>query len=214
MESSEHSERGQITCRFFPPWRNYQTHCQRTPRLSDRVFLCQAIEVSCLSSDRYSFPLICFKDFHTKRSWKCIKFHFMKMFIDWSSFLIKKQKNKKKKKNTTMVWPFLKGHAIINTKQESVQILDVIQWASRNFNWASSWDYGTYNIGDQRRLRRTCASAPSRQSLRCSHTWSMEVDEECSTKNQTSSPVGWLRMRVWRMNLYGHYFCLSMKKTK
>ena len=27
--------------------------------------------------------------------------------------------------------------------------------------WASSWDYGTYHIGDQRRLRRACASAPS-----------------------------------------------------
>ena len=34
--------------------------------------------------------------------------------------------------------------------------------------WASSWDYGTYRIGDQRRLRRACASAQSRQSLRCS----------------------------------------------
>ena len=42
---------------------------------------------------------------------------------------------------------------------------------------ASSWDYGTYHIGDQRWLRRPCASAQSRQSLRCSHTWSIEVDE-------------------------------------
>ena len=25
--------------------------------------------------------------------------------------------------------------------------------------WASSWDYGTYHIGDQRRLRRACATA-------------------------------------------------------
>ena len=46
----------------------------------------------------------------------------------------------------------------------------------RNPIWASSWDYGNH-IGDQRRLRRACASAQSRQSLRCSHTWSMEVDE-------------------------------------
>ena len=30
--------------------------------------------------------------------------------------------------------------------------------------------YGTYHIGDQGRLRRACASAQSRQSLRCSHT--------------------------------------------
>ena len=44
-------------------------------------------------------------------------------------------------------------------------------------NWASSWDYGTYRIGDQRRLRRACAFAQSHLSLHCSHTWTMEVDE-------------------------------------
>ena len=33
---------------------------------------------------------------------------------------------------------------------------------------------GTYHTGDQRRLRRACASALSRQSLRCSYTWSMD----------------------------------------
>ena len=38
-------------------------------------------------------------------------------------------------------------------------------------------------MGDQRRLRRACASAQSRQSLRCSHTWSMEVDEESDKKS-------------------------------
>ena len=43
--------------------------------------------------------------------------------------------------------------------------------------WTSSWDFGTYHTGDQRRLRRACISAQSRQSLRCSHTWSMEVNE-------------------------------------
>ena len=35
----------------------------------------------------------------------------------------------------------------------------------RKEKWASPWDYGTYHIGDQRRLRRACASAQSRQSL-------------------------------------------------
>ena len=36
--------------------------------------------------------------------------------------------------------------------------------------WASSWDYGIYRIGDQRRLRRACTSTQSRQSLHCLHT--------------------------------------------
>ena len=49
--------------------------------------------------------------------------------------------------------------------------------------WASSWDYGSYHIGDQRRLRWACASAQSRQSLHCLHTWSMEVDEGSNKKS-------------------------------
>ena len=49
--------------------------------------------------------------------------------------------------------------------------------------WASSRGYGTYHIGDQRRLRRGCASAQSHQSLRCSHTWSREVDEWSNQKS-------------------------------
>ena len=57
-----------------------------------------------------------------------------------------------------------------------------------------------YHIGDQWRLGRACASTQSRQSLRCSHTWSMEVDES-PTKKQTYSPTGWLRMHIWRMSL-------------
>ena len=47
----------------------------------------------------------------------------------------------------------------------------------RFHNWASSKDYGTHHIGYQRRLRRAWAPAQSRQCLRCSYTWSMEVDE-------------------------------------
>ena len=52
--------------------------------------------------------------------------------------------------------------------------------------WASSWDFGTYHIGDHWRLRRACTSAQSRQSLSCSHTYSIEVDE-VSDQNQTST---------------------------
>ena len=55
--------------------------------------------------------------------------------------------------------------------------------------WASSWDYGTYHIGDQRRLRRACASAHSRLSLRCSHTWTMEVDEGSDQKIWHLAPL-------------------------
>ena len=50
-------------------------------------------------------------------------------------------------------------------------------------NWASSWDYGTYYLGYQWWLRWACTPAQSLQSLRCSHTWSMEVDEGSDQKS-------------------------------
>ena len=49
--------------------------------------------------------------------------------------------------------------------------------------WASSWDYDTYHIGDQRRLRQDCVFAQTWQSLRCLHTWSMEEDEGSGQKS-------------------------------
>ena len=60
--------------------------------------------------------------------------------------------------------------------------------------------YGTYHKGDQRRLRRACAYAQSRHSLRCSHIWSMEVDEGSNQKSDIY-PTGWLPMRFWKMSL-------------
>ena len=84
---------------------------------------------------------------------------------------------------------------------KNIHIDDSAHWWKRRLfllerlhKWASSWDYGTYHIGDKRRLRRACASAQSRQSLHCSHTWSMEEDEG-SYKNQTSNPH-WMAAHV------------------
>ena len=53
--------------------------------------------------------------------------------------------------------------------------------------WASSWDYGTYHVGDQRRLSRAYASAQSRQSaVRTHEVWK---STKGPTKNQMSSPL-------------------------
>ena len=37
-----------------------------------------------------------------------------------------------------------------------------------NYKWAASSEFGTYRLCEQRRFRRACASAQSRQNLRCS----------------------------------------------
>ena len=150
------------------------------------------------------------------------------------------------------------------------------------YNWTASSEFGTFRLCEQRRFRRACASAQSRQNLRCSliqvvsqeepsdrkpdpwplwmagHAQLKFVMTECSktqirltglnyllsqvmglwylshrqtakaevslhicavspepslfaqmkyvsrqrvSKSQTSSPSGWLHMRVWRMSL-------------
>ena len=51
------------------------------------------------------------------------------------------------------------------------ELTKIIVELSSNSLWASSWDYGTYHIGDQQRLRRACACAQSCQSIHSSHTW-------------------------------------------
>ena len=66
-----------------------------------------------------------------------------------------------------------------------------------NINWARSWDYGTYHMGDQWKLRRACTS---RQVLAV-RTHKVWKETKGPTKNQTFSPTGWLSMSVWKMSL-------------
>ena len=71
-----------------------------------------------------------------------------------------------------------------NHYNKLLQMLPLITIISETTEiWASSWDYGTYDIGYQRPLRRACAWAQSRKSLRYSHTQSMEVDEGSDQKS-------------------------------
>ena len=77
--------------------------------------------------------------------------------------------------NTTITSTTENKHYVVGTKT-----------AHRGFCcaiWASSWDYGTYHIRDQRRLRRAGASAQFPRSLHCSHTWSIEVDKGSDQKS-------------------------------
>ena len=65
--------------------------------------------------------------------------------------------------------------------------------------WASSWDYGTYHIGDQRRLRWACASALSRQSLPFAHMW-FGSRQTVRSKIMHLAPLDGYTC-VWRMSL-------------
>ena len=65
------------------------------------------------------------------------------------------------------------------------------------YNWASSWDYGTYHICDQQRLRPEPAHVRSLATAFAVRSHELRK----WTKGQTSSTTGWLHMRIWRMNL-------------
>ena len=48
--------------------------------------------------------------------------------------------------------------------------------------WTASSEFGTYRICEQRRFRRACASAQSRQNLRCSLTQAVSQEEPSDRK--------------------------------
>ena len=51
-----------------------------------------------------------------------------------------------------------------------------------NDNWAASSEFGTYRLCEQRRFRRACASAQSRQNLRCSLIQAVSQEEPSDRK--------------------------------
>ena len=48
--------------------------------------------------------------------------------------------------------------------------------------WAASSEFGTYRLCEQRRFRRACASAQSRQNLRCSLIQAVSQEESSDRK--------------------------------
>ena len=49
-------------------------------------------------------------------------------------------------------------------------------------NWAAPSEFGTYRLCEQRRFRRACASAQSRQNLRCSLIQAVSQEEPSDRK--------------------------------
>ena len=48
--------------------------------------------------------------------------------------------------------------------------------------WTASIEFGTYRLCEQRRFRRACASAQSRQNLRCSLIQAVSQEEPSDRK--------------------------------
>ena len=79
--------------------------------------------------------------------------------------------------------------------RRNIAIRQVSHHDMMDTNWASSWDYGTSEGSGEPAQLRSLARAFT------VHTHKVWKKTKCPTKNQTSSPTGWLCMRVWRMSL-------------
>ena len=58
--------------------------------------------------------------------------------------------------------------------------------------WTASSEFGTYRLCEQRRFRRACASAQSRQNLRCSLIQAVSQEKPSDRKPDPWPPLnGW-----------------------
>ena len=58
------------------------------------------------------------------------------------------------------------------------------------FNWTASSEFGTNHLCEQRRFRRACASAQSRQNLRCSLIQAVSPEEPSDKKKKKQQIPG------------------------
>ena len=97
-----------------------------------------------------------------------------------------------------MYWPRPRGHeAALNAASfDFIFFLgsQKCRWAIRLVRTASS-EFGTYRLCVQGRFRRACASAQSRQNLRCSLLQAVSLEEPDKTESQIPGPSEWLGMR-------------------
>ena len=69
----------------------------------------------------------------------------------------------------------------------SIWLKQVFLWCGSIINWTASSEFGTYSLCEQWRFRRACASAQSRQNLRCSLIQAVSQEEHSDRK-----PDPWL----------------------
>ena len=80
-----------------------------------------------------------------------------------------------------------KANDTIKIQEETEEEQNSIAWLCSWCIWTASSEFGTYRLCEQRRFRRACASAQSRQNLRCSLIQAVSQEEPSYRK-----PDPWL----------------------
>ena len=65
---------------------------------------------------------------------------------------------------------------------DSIMIVIAVIPSGDTITWAAPSEFGTYRLCEQRRFRRACASAQSRQNLRCSLIQAVSQEEPSDRK--------------------------------
>ena len=87
---------------------------------------------------------------------------------------------KKKKKNTSFFEHSVSIVTVSRTRLNRERERD--RERATFDNWTASSEFGAYRLCEQRRLRRACAFAQSRQSLRCSLIQAVSEEEPSDRK--------------------------------
>ena len=77
--------------------------------------------------------------------------------------------------------------------------------------WTASSEFGTYRLCEQRRFSRACASAQSRQNLRCSLIQAVS-QEEPSDRKPDPWPV-WMELKLPQLPNLVHILIINKENT-
>ena len=80
-----------------------------------------------------------------------------------------------------IIWPFWLYMYVIFCSENILTSLTLYIYTEFNM-WTASSEFGTYRLCEQRRFRRACASAQSRQNLRCSLIQAVSQEEPSNRK--------------------------------
>ena len=144
-----HHKACQVMPNSYPEWRNFQF----TPNCHDWFFFLHTLPWTIA----FKLEYVLFYQFYA-----IITTFWIKNCLVWhmcTTFMVKHLAE-----NDVECWP---RNVIKDFVISCMGLSDTPLYKTK---WASSWDYDTYHIGEQWRLRRDHASVQSRQSLRCSHT--------------------------------------------
>ena len=115
--------------------------------------------------------------------WSIIKIAYLIVQLNVGAAIHKKKKKKILQYCNLWLKPWCSPTRLIQTTPiVTINKLSLIRFERSFCSWTASSEFGTYHLCEQRRFRRACASAQSRQNLRCSLIQAVSQEEPSDRK--------------------------------